>query len=369
MGLGWQRNSYSAATMTALIEMVPLWSWGELPDEVWLHIFSFLDYTSMNNCRLVCKRFYSIGTDSSLPELEPSWSLANVQKMKEKEFSKILKQRHISLYSLMSLSRTGIPLRYRNSVYQTLLGYLPLNSTSHSEYLLEKRRQYKELQQERLSVPTTEDQEEFYHFLDMDLPRIIVPNNIDLIGIVYRCLQLFNYQFPTPYLNSAFSLHFPLVLEAYFYWCFCISFHALKVQGGYTDGNRRDHSFILATQSKVDRIVNGIDPELTNHFLEQGICSSMYLHNWITSAFSHSFKIETVLRIWDSLLSDKDAPGISMELVIYLCAAIVLQNGTKLKKLETDEIITALVRDLSHSLKEEELDLAFGNAYLLRDDI
>jgi len=95
----------------------------------------------------------------------------------------------------------------------------------------------------------------------------------------------------------------------------------------------------------------------------------MYLHNWITSAFSHSFKIETVLRIWDSLLSDKDAPGISMELVIYLCAAIVLQNGTKLKKLETDEIITALVRDLSHSLKEEELDLAFGNAYLLRDDI
>jgi len=313
----------------------------------------------------------------------------------------------IYLDSLMSLSRTGIPLRYRNSVYQTLLGYLPLNSTSHSEYLLEKRRQYKELQQERLSVPTTEDQEEFYHFLDMDLPRIIVPNNIDLIGIVYRCLQLFNYQFPTPYLNSAFSLHFPLVLAAYiqnvvvhydiprgksqldlpklllmklpddilqdieadFYWCFCISFHALKVQGGYTDGNRRDHSFILATQSKVDRIVNGIDPELTNHFLEQGICSSMYLHNWITSAFSHSFKIETVLRIWDSLLSDKDAPGISMELVIYLCAAIVLQNGTKLKKLETDEIITALVRDLSHSLKEEELDLAFGNAYLLRDDI
>ena len=122
------------------------------------------------------------------------------------------------------------------------------------------------LKHEMISREPTEEQEEFKRYLDLDLPRLIIPNNLDLIECVSRCLQLFHSQFNTPYLNAGFSMHFPLIIAAYienvmsyydiqtkkqhdipkllmmklpqniiddmeadFYWCFSISFHAMKV--------------------------------------------------------------------------------------------------------------------------------------------
>jgi hypothetical protein len=200
-------------------------------------------------------------------------------------------------------------------------------------------------------------------------------------------------------------------LEADFYWSFVQSWDGLKVseplsvlphieykadcsqgQGSYSANNRQDHSFVLQTLSRVDELIQASDPDLTDHLLRQGVSRSlttstlsllrrvsnafspkgdqinsiMFLHSWISVAFYKTFRTEIVLRFWDSLLSENrpDEPaGISVELLVNICASIVLQHAELLKTRSSDDILFFL-RSLHDTLDLTKADLILARAYL-----
>lgn len=67
-----------------------------LPDEILLHIFSFLNYAEYCCVRLVCRRFYYIGKEPSLSP-HPPWSKKAIQKRRNCLFETALSKKVISL--------------------------------------------------------------------------------------------------------------------------------------------------------------------------------------------------------------------------------------------------------------------------------
>ncbi|MCR9066849.1 MAG: F-box protein [Cytophagales bacterium] len=67
-----------------------------LPDELWLHIFSFLNYDSYCSIRLVCKRFYMIGKEPVLSPA-PCWSKQSINRRRCFQFHRALSKSKASL--------------------------------------------------------------------------------------------------------------------------------------------------------------------------------------------------------------------------------------------------------------------------------
>lgn len=90
----------------------------------------------------------------------------------------------------------------------------------------------------------------------------------------------------------------------------------------------------------------------------------MYLYSWIATAFSHSFPIAIVFRFWDSMLSESKSNGLSIELLVYISAAIVLHRSKELKQLSTDDL-TEYLRVIGNTLCAEQSEIVLAKAYLL----
>lgn len=90
----------------------------------------------------------------------------------------------------------------------------------------------------------------------------------------------------------------------------------------------------------------------------------MYLHSWIATAFSHSFPLSTVLRFWDSMLSESKSFGLSIDLLIFISAAIVLFRSKELKQLATDDL-TEYLKNIGNTLSAEQSEIVLAQAYLL----
>jgi len=269
-----------------------------------------------------------------------------------------------------------------------------------------KRREYEALQWSRQQADPTEASEEFERYLHLDLARHLRGCHADMLAMTHSCLLLFHFERGCLY-YSHFSLHFPLLLALYmerviaheqlspyevemvsfddllcrelppevrqdlevdFYYGFVTSFSGLKAQGVYSANDRPDHSFVLQTLSRVDQLIQAFDPDLSDHFLQQGIYSIMFLHNWVALCFFHTFHIEVVLRSWDALLSEnrrQGATAISTHLLIFLCVAIVLQYAPELKSLPSDSIMQLFFRTLRDRMNVEQLEIILARAYLI----
>lgn len=67
-----------------------------LPDEIWLHIFSFINYSEFCCVRLVCRRFYNITKEPTISP-QPPWSKKAIQRRRFYLFAAALNKKVISL--------------------------------------------------------------------------------------------------------------------------------------------------------------------------------------------------------------------------------------------------------------------------------
>ncbi|KAF2664028.1 RabGAP/TBC [Microthyrium microscopicum] len=97
---------------------------------------------------------------------------------------------------------------------------------------------------------------------------------------------------------------------------------------------------IVRAKRIITTLLPAVDPELASHLQKIDILPQIFLMRWVRLLFGREFLFDDVLRIWDLLFSE----GPSLELVDYVCIAMLLRIRWKLVQADTNSALTLLLR-------------------------
>lgn len=91
---------------------------------------------------------------------------------------------------------------------------------------------------------------------------------------------------------------------------------------------------------QFDRLLETRSPLLYNHLVRQGIKSSMYASQWFLTFFAYKFPLNTVLRIYDILVTQ------GIEAILKFAVNLMMENEDRIMKLKFDALLAFLKNDL-----------------------
>ncbi|XP_011622477.1 TBC1 domain family member 13 isoform X3 [Amborella trichopoda] len=275
-----------------------------------------------------------------------------------REFLFEVSQKVIDMERLQRLASFGVPDEggFRATVWKLLLGYLPLERDSWDIELSKNRSKYAALKEELILNPSelTRRMEETSHF-DMqgkendeygllirhkishgDHPLSLGKTSVwhryfqdaeiaeqidrDLIR-THPDMELFSG-------NSLCSKQNRLNAEADSFACF------VRLLSDSVDHfcQQLDNSSvgIHSTLSRLSELLKTHDEELWRHLeFSTKVNPQFYAFRWITLLLTQEFNFPTILRIWDSLLSNPS--GVQDMLLRMCCAMLICVRSTLLK--------------------------------------
>jgi TBC1 domain family protein 5 len=89
-----------------------------------------------------------------------------------------------------------------------------------------------------------------------------------------------------------------------------------------------------------DDLLQKVDPELAEHLHRLEIMPQIFLMRWLRLLFGREFSFDELLRVWDLLF----AADPSLELVDYVCIAMLLRVRWQLLSADANEALTLLLR-------------------------
>lgn len=142
----------------------------------------------------------------------------------------------------------------------------------------------------------------------------------EIIGVIY-------YVFASNEEHAEFA-------EADCFWCFTALMS--EIRDFFIKSLDESDNGIRGMMNKLSSLVEKKDKHVFNRLKEQGIVPQYYSFRWITLLLSQEFPLPDVLRLWDSILSDKNR----FDYLIYVCCAMII--------LVRDEILS---NDFEHNVK------------------
>ncbi|KAJ4823850.1 hypothetical protein Tsubulata_029440 [Turnera subulata] len=280
-------------------------------------------------------------------------------------------QKEINLEKLKALASTGLPDGggLRATVWKLLLGYLPPSRDMWEKELIENRQKYSKLKEELLSSPSEQrktedgglDSDELNavgdaagplkrqeisdedHPLSVDFSQEVCRTKVTENYFIYVYLQeamrnillLFAKLNPAIcYVQGMNEVLAPILyvfssdndeqnaanIEADSFFCF------VRLLGESVDHfcQQLDNSpvGILSTLSRLVDLLKANDEELWQHLeVRNKVKPQFYAFRWITLLLTQEFNFHSILRIWDSLLSN---PFGIQDMLLRICCAMLL---------------------------------------------
>ncbi|XP_043701425.1 TBC1 domain family member 13-like isoform X3 [Telopea speciosissima] len=285
------------------------------------------------------------------------------EKRSELEFE--LSQKVINLERLQRIASSGLPdgggLRAR--VWKLLLGYLPASRDLWEGELLADRSKYAKLKEELLSSPLNSGQSEVTRRKDEAFSSCELKVDNDKDGMLKRheishedhplssCKASVWHQFFKEAMRNILLLFAKLnpairyvqgmnEVLAPLYYVFCSDSNKQSSSNAEADSfacfvrllsdsvdhfcQQLDNSSvgILSTLSRLSELLKTNDEELWRHLqISNKVNPQFYAFRWITLLLTQEFNFNSILRIWDSLLSN---PFGIQDMLLRVCCAMLL---------------------------------------------
>ena len=185
---------------------------------------------------------------------------------------------------------------------------------------------------------------------DITTPFIVVFLN-DVIEIDFECFKI-----PDKIQEVVTEDQFDEI-EADTYWCLS------KIMDSILDNYTDSQPGTLKALQKIKEITKKMDLDLSNHLLENDVDLTQFAFRWVFCLLIREFSLKIGLRLFDTYISDDS--GFSI-LHIYICAAMILKFGAKIKKMNNNEIMTFLQTLPTKAWKEDDLKVLIAEAYVYK---
>lgn len=116
--------------------------------------------------------------------------------------------------------------------------------------------------------------------------------------------------------------------------------HSAKNFYEQTTHSATENPIVLRSRRIFNDILMRVDPELARHLESIEIVPQVFLMRWIRLLFGREFAFDEVLTVWDSIFAE-DA---SLELVDYVCIAMLLRVRWELLQADYNTALTLLLR-------------------------
>lgn len=171
-------------------------------------------------------------------------------------------------------------------------------------------------------------------YVDLDEENFKIPENIEKVD-----LDSFNF------------------IEADTYWCLC------KILDSILDNYTDMQPGTIKALQKIKEITKKMDLELANHLEINDVDLNQFAFRWVFCLLIREFSLKIGLRLFDTYISDDSGFAV---LHIYICAAMILKFGSKIKKMINNEIMTFLQTLPTKNWQEDELKVLIAEAYVYK---
>lgn len=151
-------------------------------------------------------------------------------------------------------------------------------------------------------------------------------------------------------------------VEADVYWCLT------NLLAGIQDHYTSDQPGVQRMVMRLEDLVNRMDGELTHHLREVGVEFIQFAFRWMNCLLLREFKLECVIRLWDTYLSEGDGAGFAMGFEtfhVYVCAAFLCQFSGLLKTMEFDDLFGFMQNVPTSDWGDGEVEILLSQAFVL----
>ncbi|KAF1320919.1 Gtpase-activating protein gyp1-like, partial [Globisporangium splendens] len=271
-------------------------------------------------------------------------------------------------------------------------GYMPSKQDRREAMLQRKRQEYVELLQQYYYIPDTDrgakEQTTLRQIL-VDIPR----TNADvklfqeerIHQLMERVLYTWAIRHPasgyvqgindllTPFLVVFLSAYVDepqtcdlsvvsdeslQTVEADSYWCLT------KLLDGIQDHYTFAQPGLQRMVQRMEELVHRCDGDLFKHIVErEGVQFVQFAFRWMNCLLMREVPLNAIIRLWDTYLCE-DSGFESFH--VYVCAAILMTFGEKLKTLEFQELVLFLQHLPTKDWVEDEIDPLLSRAFILQ---
>jgi TBC1 domain family member 5 len=107
-----------------------------------------------------------------------------------------------------------------------------------------------------------------------------------------------------------------------------------------TTHEAKDNPIILRSRRIFDDLLPQVDPDLARHLDKIDVVPQIFLIKWLRLLFGREFPFDDVLLVWDVLFAEDT----SLELVDYICVAMLLRIRWELLDADYNAALTLLLR-------------------------
>jgi hypothetical protein len=373
------------------------------------HSLSLDDMIALNNHNQVHMNAKGItlpesksSSDTPTEEQNPPNNSSNSVK-RSAFIERILSEETIDMDSLRAFSWNGCPLAYRSTVWKLLLNYYPLNNNRRAATLELRRSEYSSYVTNHYSVAEekkTENEDEILRQIRQDVPRtggsIQFFKQEDIQLSLERVLYIFSIRHPASgyvqgindlattfyyvYLRdfcgedqrvdiiSSPKTHVILPKEELFaletdvYWS--LSNLLDNIQENYTFAQPGIQKLIYSLQDLIQRL----DKELDKHFQAINLQYIHFAFRWINCLLMRELNLVLIVRLWTTLLSEETNlnNGGFKQLLVYVCAALLMKFSEKLKTMEFQDLVVFLQKLPTENWTERDIEMLLAQAYLYK---
>lgn len=151
-------------------------------------------------------------------------------------------------------------------------------------------------------------------------------------------------------------------VEADVYWCLT------NLLAGIQDHYTSDQPGVQRMVMRLEDLVTRMDVELTNHLKNVGVEFIQFAFRWMNCLLLREFKLESVVRLWDTYLSEGDGAGFAMGFEtfhVYVCAAFLCQFSDILRNMDFDDLFGFMQNVPTSHWSDSDIEILLSQAFVL----
>jgi len=289
--------------------------------------------------------------------------------------------------ALRNLAWHGASALLRPSVWQLLLGYLPLEFGRRDSVLRNKRSEYASYVQQiynGIDSHSTEKTRKDMKQIDEDIPRtqpdVPLFRTAQVQETLRRILFIWAVRHPASgYVQGINDMCSVLILvflqgvvqfdverevgdlpdltdlEADCYGCLRV------ILGQVADYFYPSSPGIQRAVLRIEEIIQRLDIQLARHMRSEDLPIINFSFRWFNCLLVREFSLRQLTRLWDCLLSQEN--GLS-EFTVYICASMVLKWANELKKSNFADMMLFLQNLPTQMWTNQDVDELISQAYV-----
>lgn len=115
---------------------------------------------------------------------------------------------------------------------------------------------------------------------------------------------------------------------------------------------------------RMEDLVNRCDSDLYKHIVEkEAVQFVQFAFRWMNCLLMREIPLQAIVRVWDTYLCEDNG---FESFHVYVCAAILMTFGEKLKEMEFQELVLFLQSLPTKDWTEEQIDPLLSRAFILQ---